>query len=984
MKIRRLRLAGFGPYKDEQVVDFEQFDRDGIFLISGRTGAGKSSILDAICFALYNAVPRYDGRDAQLRSHYCGVDDPSYVEVEFSLRGEEYRIWRTPEYLRPAKRGGGLTPAKPEARLEIREADGWRGLAASPKAVGLTLAEILPIREDQFLQVILLAQNRFQRFLLAKTDERRAVLRTLFGTARFEKLETALIERRKVLETEVAAARQTVATLAATVAEHAEVEVSAPADLDWFSDAAHRLGERLVVAAATADTARAAADNADRALRAAEDLVAKQLRRSDAEQKLQALNAEASTIDAAREALAEAARAEIVAPALASRAAALAALDRALAAEKEAEEAWLPFAAGYPEGQDLALVVDQLSARLGALDTAIAEEASLPGLERDVLALTESVDIRKHAVQEREARIAALPRALEALEVKLAAASVVASTQDDRRGDVTHVKEAHAAAQRADKLRAELSRAEDAERTASKRNIDAAVAYDALIERRHADIASELAASLVPGEACMVCGSTAHPSPAPAVSDPITPEAIERAKAALGEQQRALAAATARVTELTAEVAEARAHAGGLTTEEAVAARELAEARYETAKQASRERTALETEKTRLRASSEQEHRDLESDRVEFEALSARLTEATVRHHEAADRVATQRGDFPTVRTRAARLQEERSAARTLLNARESRRRLAEALESTEVSLTSMLTEQSFADAHAAMSARLAAAELEALRLQIRRHDDAAAAARSVLAEPGLAQLPAELVTTDGLRERVVGATDTRDAALRAHAELQARARLVQAKVAEAEDLFGRSARLLDEYEQVRGLAAAVHGDEPNTKRMRLETFVLAAQLEQIIAAANLRLRTMTDGRYTLLLDDEKQYRNTEAGLGLTVLDEHTGQPRQTASLSGGEMFLASLSLALGLAEVVSQQAGGIRLDTLFVDEGFGSLDSETLEVAMHALDSLRSGGRTIGLISHVDSMKEQIPAKLAITVKSTGESVIESSYAMA
>ncbi|BDZ47187.1 AAA family ATPase [Naasia aerilata] len=107
MKIRRLRLAGFGPYKDEQRVDFDEFDRDGIFLISGRTGAGKSSILDAICFALYSGIPRYDGRDAQIRSHHCDIDDPSFVELEFSLRGEDYRIWRTPEYLRPAKRGEG-------------------------------------------------------------------------------------------------------------------------------------------------------------------------------------------------------------------------------------------------------------------------------------------------------------------------------------------------------------------------------------------------------------------------------------------------------------------------------------------------------------------------------------------------------------------------------------------------------------------------------------------------------------------------------------------------------------------------------------------------------------------------------------------------------------------------------------------------------------------------------------------------------------
>jgi len=169
-----------------------------------------------------------------------------------------------------------------------------------------------------------------------------------------------------------------------------------------------------------------------------------------------------------------------------------------------------------------------------------------------------------------------------------------------------------------------------------------------------------------------------------------------------------------------------------------------------------------------------------------------------------------------------------------------------------------------------------------------------------------------------------------------------------------------------------------VHGDDPNTKRMKLETYVLAAQLEEIIAAANNRLRTMTGGRYALEHDDALQYRGSQAGLGLAIRDEHTGRARATHSLSGGETFLASLALALGLAEVVSNQAGGITLDTLFVDEGFGSLDAETLETAMSTLDSLRAGGRTIGLISHVESMKEQIPAKLQIRVTPQGYSEID------
>lgn len=194
----------------------------------------------------------------------------------------------------------------------------------------------------------------------------------------------------------------------------------------------------------------------------------------------------------------------------------------------------------------------------------------------------------------------------------------------------------------------------------------------------------------------------------------------------------------------------------------------------------------------------------------------------------------------------------------------------------------------------------------------------------------------------------------------------------------EAADLLRTSAELVSQQTQVRELAELVAGKGSNTRRIRLETYVLAARLEQIIVSANLRLETMTTGRYRLELDDAKQYRDVETGLGLSIRDSHTGLARATYSLSGGETFLASLALALGLAEVVSNQAGGIALDTLFVDEGFGSLDSETLDIAMTTLDGLRAGGRTVGLISHVDSMREQIPAKLRITVEPGGGSRVD------
>ena len=197
MKLHRLELTGFGPFRERQSVDFDAFDDDGLFLISGRTGAGKSSILDGVSFALYGSVPRYDGGDRRLRSDHSFLTDPTEVRLEFTVGGTRWRVTRAPEYERPAKRGGGLTLEPARAELEEWVDGAWVGRAAKQREVGLALDEVLGLSAQQFQQVILLAQNKFSRFLLAPNAERQQLLRTLFGTRRFEAYKEALEERRR-------------------------------------------------------------------------------------------------------------------------------------------------------------------------------------------------------------------------------------------------------------------------------------------------------------------------------------------------------------------------------------------------------------------------------------------------------------------------------------------------------------------------------------------------------------------------------------------------------------------------------------------------------------------------------------------------------------------------------------------------------------------------------------------------------------------
>ncbi|TFC84595.1 SbcC/MukB-like Walker B domain-containing protein, partial [Cryobacterium sp. TMT3-29-2] len=536
---------------------------------------------------------------------------------------------------------------------------------------------------------------------------------------------------------------------------------------------------------------------------------------------------------------------------------------------------------------------------------------------------------------------------------------------------------AQAAAGQVRRFDAELSAAHLADAVAAGENAAAAVGYQTLVDRRLAGHAVELASHLVPGEPCEVCGSTAHPAPATGDDEPVTEADIVSARALLKQGQTRLEQTHAVTGAVATALAEARARAGARTLDEFIAEMAASEVALAEAVTAGVRAAALGLDKSRLRAELEEAGRvlaDLCSTRDE---TAARLADRRSARQAIDDRVAAQRGGFASVVCRVDRLQAGLASARALDAALDHSREGRSLRNAAEASVQTQLVREDFADEQTATAAHRNDAEVRQLEELIRAHDDSRAAGRSVLAEAALTDLPAGLTDVGPAREALAAAAAERDTALAERGSLGERVVVLTGLVTDARVHFDAGEELLSTQTQVRELAAAVHGDEPNTKRMRLETYVLAAQLEQIIAAANNRLRTMTGGRYTLEHDDSVQFRGGQSGLGLMIRDAHTGRARPTQSLSGGETFLASLALALGLAEIVSNQAGGIALDTLFVDEGFGSLDGATLETAMSTLDGLRAGGRTIGLISHVDSMKEQIPAKLVITVTDQGFSEI-------
>lgn len=1044
MRLHRLEIEGFGPFLRRQSIDFDGFVDDGIFLIAGRTGAGKSSILDAVCFGLYGSVPRYEGGDKRLRSDHCEPDDPSEVLVEFSTSAGRYRVLRSPEYQRPAKRGGGLTKQASSVRLDSLGDDGWVTLAAKEKRVADELDEILQLSREQFLQVILLAQNRFARFLLADSKERQGLLRRLFGTERFEDVQSRFDSRRRASENALVGVA---ATVDARVGEAERVVLEAELWGDAGAGPANEgpgsatTQERIVALRAAharaeyrAERRRAERDDAEKQLAAADAamIAAKEERRAQAERDraraaLERLDQVQPDIDAAGRTLGRARAAEALRATIMATNRAEAARDAAAAGEREARERWREVVAGErtaDTGASSGAVAS--SRRDGAHDDATliaavpgdvdddAERGTdadgVPGddwsgdaweawaadrtresgawahaaeLERRSAALAaEVVQARERAdaasllVDAHEAERAELPERLMAVTVRRDAARRSADRVDDLARELEAAAARRDAAVRVVGVSAERDAADRALADASTALADAQTALARLRRRRLDGFAGELATALVEGEPCAVCGATEHPAPA-VHSDPVSAEDIDAAESVRDAAQASERAVRERLSAVQAELAAAVAVADGRTVDEAESEMAAVARAHSEADAAVRLAAELEAQVDGITEAIAA----LDERRAEAVTAMAAAREALAlivqQSEQSAAAISAARGEFATVAERIAVVVAQASIAREVAGAVAERARAESAYTVACDEQDAALAASDFDDVTTARDAMRSISEQDEIDARITEHRVQREKERSTLLELELRTLPEEPIDLVPAESAAAEAralwTSTVDAAGRAESTARQLGGLIESAASE----LARSAEQQAEHEVLRGLADTIAGRAGNTHKMTLETFVLAAELEEIVEAANRRLGDMSTGRYQLRHSDALAARGAASGLGIVVFDAFTGQVRPAQSLSGGETFLASLALALGLAEVVTARAGGVQLDTLFIDEGFGSLDADTLEVAMRTLDELRSGGRAVGVISHVESMQEQIPAQIVVEQTDAGPSRI-------
>lgn len=982
MRLHHLQVRAFGPYPCAESVDFDALGADGLFLLHGDTGAGKTTLLDAVAFALFGTVPGARGEIKRLRCDYAEPDVATEVRLEFTVQGHRLLIVRAPEYERPKRDGSGTTTQRAKASLT------WVGTAPSGHApdglarideVNRTVARLLGMSAEQFFQVVLLPQGDFARFLRAETAERERLLEKLFGTQRFADVEHwfrgARTERGRAVE-EI---RQDVRELLARVGQAAGIEPDdeASADIDWLAALHARLRGDAVDAEKEDRLARENRVRADQEFAHRRDLAERIRRVTTALATLAELDNGAATRRALAEELSAAHRCQpvLVAATAARRA------EADLTAAARAEQRAVATLAGRAEtGSDLP--------SLRALAGALREEAG--GL-RQLVAEAETQRVEAARLTElaarygeTDARVAELAEQLANLPQRLATAHAerdagmsAANRLDGVRAHTVELRALHADAMRLPSVQAvdlarrnEATEAIDAHQRAREALLDAR-------QRRLDGMAAELAGALTPEHPCPVCGSPEHPAQAVSshgsIGETDESAAAEAEQAANAERERTgLAAAEARhrldalVERLAGRTEPEIADQLGAAEADLVTATTCADTLVASTELVAR----LEHDASGLRAEQVQAERD----QAALATERARLAEVVA---DRAERLDAARGDFPDVASRRAHLLAVVEALDELAKARSAREQAEQRSRQARAELLAAAVDADFVDEVEALAAARGPDVLDDLQRRLVAADRQESAARAVLDEPELAGIRIDTdVDLAGAQAQVVAAQERADAANAAFQEAQRRVDEVTDLAARLTDAWQRLAPAQARQAELAALTDVVNGRGQNAHQMSLRSYVLAARLAEVADSASRRLRRMSQGRFSFVRSSAGGPRGTRGGLGLDVLDDYSGRVRPAKTLSGGESFLASLALALGLADVVAAETGGALLDTLFIDEGFGTLDADTLDQVMDTLDELRAGGRVVGLVSHVEELRQRIPVRLRVRRARTGSTL--------
>lgn len=1051
MKPIKLILSAFGPYAGVETVDFTRFNEQGLFLITGDTGAGKTILFDAICYALYGDTSGTYRNTKNLRSDYAEAQTQTFVDFYFSHQGKEYHVFRNPEYLRP-KRGGGTTSQKPDATLYRGEDTPIQG----PSNVDRALKEILTIDSSQFKQLVMIAQGEFRELLNASTDKRTEIMRSIFQTENYKKMEGILANRKSKALGEKCRAEESILQYFKDAAPSHTPEIALKLRRLQEAHAASkqvRDGQLLVgiLAEAVEDDAQALDQWTEKL-----DAAQKELQ-NQREQKIQAeainadlqafadrqrekaeLDAQAETISQAESRLSRQKLATItvkpvydtwqqevrqVSSIQASKAQTETNVKRQEETAKEAAEASEALKSNEASAGELeqkAAVIEKSKESYQKRDEALEAQRKNTELQSSLTAQQEELNAREKALQDEAENCKEEISALASVPEDLIACGNDIANQSARNRKMQTVleeklpdwEELVAAAQEKQTLYTQIS-------TDFIEKEEARYQAEMELERSRAGI---LAQSLAEGQPCPVCGSVHHPSPARLSPSSMTDAAYKKlqkaAESARKEKDYAYSASElSRNTAQTARAALKREIVDLLQTE-------ADDRSLDALLSELKERLAAEIEKLNAL---QQKQTQLEKDKARLETLQASLKKI-------------QEEDLPAVAKNKENLAEQLVRVREALAAAEATLAGCSALEYADWAAAEKAINFFRENANTLRDAyREAAAtrdtenqKLFGLNGQLQQLSSNLEAARQAEAEKqeafrnALAQAGfeseetfLEMVTTQKALDETADRINTYYADVRANAVLlqaaQAKAEgktrvdmdALIAALGEQEQVVSNLSDVTDllklrvknnqsaldriqeqlpnlevwqqEYSLCEDLYQRISGGRTGTSKITLEQYIQASGFDRIIQSANRRLLPMSNGQYELRRQTRNQDKRSKTFLDLEVLDYHTGKSRSVGDLSGGESFKASLSLALGLADTVSASNGGVQMDALFIDEGFGTLDSNSIESAMEILFSLsgRNTHKLVGIISHREEL-QRIPQKIQVTKDKKAGSTID------
>lgn len=1092
-----LEMQAFGPYAKQTAVDFSVFDEVGLFLLTGPTGAGKTTLFDAICFVLYGESSGALRPVDSLRSHHAPVDLLTEVRLTFELRGRTYRVTRSPKQDKPKARGEGFTEFKGDATFEFLTGQGQgqnqgqgdsqdgqpSAKGAEPivgiKEVGQAIYKLLGVDAGQFRQIMMIPQGEFRQLLIAESKDREAILSNLFGTGHYELIRQKLQEESQQLKSGIDD------TLRANKQLISQLESTADLDVIPFKTADMPDVKSLLSALAdAAELTTSQLTQQEGALVQANETVKEQVRAIEQAQKINQQLAELETLKADQEALNEQAgtvaakRHQLsVNPAYRETLNLLAQTQQRTQEQENLKQkshqqaellkAAIVHADGLSqryasyEGPSFDAWEQGLRSEIEAVAQAQRDLASLQRNAMESLSVEKALRSKEGALKEKQGRITELQVESEALG-PLDAMALKAQEQrfdlETQLGKIEQTLKAwgqyHGQGMSLKSEQARLIRDGESIPEQKGQVRDLEVHWLEGKRRYHLSQAALLSGLLVPHQPCPVCGSTEHPQPAVAV-EAIALEELEqleqgyrRAQSALEsvvylhqkDAQRLRDAIAALGMEVAAfslqplaepSVAQlAEQDPSPLTSELAAShlaailqAIECQQAGYQSSLQEAKEAlkqqalkieetkqglakrddlqigiSQLESETSELKAETQQAMGQLDALKAQGSALAMAIEAQQVKTGSRwslgdqgtwqglADYLQSlQRDKTQSLTTK---LDEKSSLQKSMaqaVSAQESHLSIKVHLEAQLSETQTILNglEASYLKALEALqpmtcedikAAHLDDSVVRAYRQDIEGFDRkwTAVETQSEILQKAVGQSAYE--DLEPLKQALAGCESTRDHLMHAVNDLSRLLDNYDRIHRGLKENYELTETLMTRYQEVAHLSEVTSGKNP--KNLTLERFVLTRYMDAILEKANAKLLGLTEGRFYLVRTEDANRKGKQAGLELEAFDAYTGSTRHVKALSGGETFKASLALALGLSEVVEAHAGGIRLDTLLIDEGFGTLDSESLDQAINCLMDLQASGRLVGIISHVPELKERIGAKILVLPSQEGSTV--------